>query len=422
VGGRISVHDLEFADLTAGKVFGPFDCPSSDAVREALLRVAHRYPDNRLFATVERTRFGGARWGRRTPAELERYCVEMVSDIDGDGDVDTDALLNLVSAPAHADKLAHYWVGNGYVASNRSHLLGDTAFTYLTPAVLRIALGEPVPDLPDAASARLPLTRAVVSSFGRRPGRIIDALRVPRPEVAPSGDSITIPRSWRFTAVGRAAGADTVAALRAWRDAMRPSASVANTWSAAIRSAFEAAGVQFASPGFHVLVNARRYLPADTTVNGNFATALYVEPSDPRDPAAVDAIVRRNLESGRPLLSMAASAFKQALPKRKADEPAELTVDRLPTLTVSYVGLRTAYEPLPADRAHIGHYSAVRPDGPSGITVICSLTHGRMSLSASFCRDVVEPAPVIDALERLAKDPVGLLSASLAERSGSGGL
>ena len=414
--GRISVHDLDFADLPAGKVFGPLECPSSDAVRDALLRLAHRYPDNRLFATVERTRFGGARWGRRTGSDLEQFCVSMVSDLDGSPD--PDELLHFIASYSLGDELAHYWVGKDYIASTRSHLLGDTAFSYITPVVLRVALGEPVPALPEGASDRLPLTRAALSYFGRRPTRLVAALRNPRPRPGHSGSTISLPSRWAFTAVGRTATDQTVRALRAWRDATCPSVSLANVWAAAIRASFDAAGVEFASPGFHVLVNARRYVRPDTTVRGNFVSAMYVEPSDPCDPEAVSEVVRRDLDSGRPLLAMATSGLKQAVLRRRPAPTTDLVVDRLPTLTVSYVGDRAAYEVLPADRSRVAHYSAVRPEGPSGITVICSLAHGRMSVSVSFCEAVVARAGVMDALDRLVKDPIGLVTASRAARPG----
>jgi hypothetical protein len=406
VSDRISVHDLEFADLPAGKIFGPIACPSSDQVRDALLRLAHRHPQHRLFATVDVTRTG-ARWVHPSGPALERRCIDMVSEFDPSAG--TDACLHRVSQPLAGGELVHYWTSESFIGSTRSHLLGDSGFSYITPAILRIAAGEPVPALPEARGGHLPLTRAALSHFGAHPERLVEALTAPRPQPGHSGDTTTVPADWRFTSVGRTAPADVVDAVRTWRDANRAAVSVANTWTAAIRTAFDEAGVSFASPGLRVLVNARRYLPKGATVDGNFATAIYVEPADPREPAEVDAHVRRNLDNGRPLLAMAASGVKQALLRRHGRAAGDVIVDRHPTLTVSYVGRRTEYEPLPADREQVVHYSGVQPEGADGITVVCSLTHGRLSLSASFCDDVVDRAQVVDALERVVRDPISLL-------------
>jgi hypothetical protein len=191
--------------------------------------------------------------------------------------------------------------------------------------------------------------------------------------------------------------------------------SVASIWMAAIHGAFAAAGLAFATPGLNVMVNARRYLPAGAVVGSNFAASFYVEPDDPRDPHAVDAVVRRNLDSGRPLLSMVATAAKTPWRVRRAPSGAPVRADAAPTLTVSYLGRWAAFDALPVDRGAAVQYSAVRPDGPDGLTVLCSTGgHGRMSFSGCFCEAVTSRERVVDALERLVDDPLAHLTAPAA--------
>jgi hypothetical protein len=408
-GRRINVHDLDFADVPSGVVYGPLEVASPDAVRDALRRFAAGYPDHRLFASVERTR-SGAHWARRSPAELDALCASMVTAVQPDPDPDA-MLATICDFTFDRGAFAHYWVGDTFIATARSHLLGDAHIAYVTPLIVRTAAGEPLPDLPTAPDRRMPLTRAALSWYGRHPRRLVDSLVAPRPRPQRSDESVVVPRRWRFTAVGRTVPRHATAALRAWREQHGSQASTANTWSAAIWAAFRDAGTPFASPGFRTLVDARRYLPAGTTVTGNFSSAIYVEPTDPGDPAAVEAALRRNLDSGRPLLAMAASGLKHALPARRASRlPDAQAVDRRPTLTISFVGRRRDYEELPVDREHVYHYSAAGPEGPSGITVICSIVHDRMALSASFCEDVVDRALVVAALDALAADPLAALA------------
>jgi hypothetical protein len=410
-GRRINVHDLDFADIPSGVVYGPLEVSSPDAVREALRRFAAAYPEHRLFAGVERTRFG-ARWYRRSDAELDDLCSAMVTAVAPDPDPD-EMLARICDFSFDRGAYAHYWVGQSFIASARSHLLGDAQIAYVTPLIVSVAAGAPVPELRTEPDRRMPLTRAALSWYGRHPKRLVDSLLAPKPQPHPSGESLVIPRRWRFTAVGRTVPQPATAALRQWRERTCPQASMANTWSAAIWAAFEAAGVPFASRGFRTLVNARRYLPEGTTVTGNFSAAIYLEPTDPADPVAVEYALRRNLDSGRPLLAMAASGLKQALPARRASRlPDVQDVDRRPTLTISFVGRRRDYEELPVDTEHVYHYSASGPEGPSGITVICSIVHDHMALSASFCEDVVDRAPVVAALEALVADPLAGLVAS----------
>jgi hypothetical protein len=409
-GRRINVHDLDFADIPSGVVYGPLDVASPDDVRGALRRFATAYPEHRLFAGVERTR-SGARWYRRSEADLDDLCASMVTAVAPDPSPD-EMLARVSDYSFDGGAFAHYWVGDTFIASARSHLLGDAQIAYVTPLIVRVAGGEPVPELRTDPDPRLPLTRAALSWYGRHPRRLVDSLLAPRPRPQPTGDTLAVARRWRFTAVGRTVPRSATAALRQWRDRSCPQASMANTWSAAIFGAFRAAGVPLGSSGFRTLVNARRYLPEGTTVTGNFSAAIYVEPTDPADPAAVEAALRRNLDSGRPLLAMAASGLKHAVPVHRAPRASEtLTVDRHPTLTISFVGRRRDYEVLPVDAEHVYHYSASGPESPSGITVICSIVHERMALSASFCEDVVERAPIVAALESLAADPLAGVTA-----------
>jgi hypothetical protein len=398
-------------------IFGPFPCPTADQLRDALRRIAHRHPDHRLFSAVERTRFG-ARWVQRSPAEIDELCAAMVTELPSEIGDDTDALLRRVAMPLDPGLMVRYVVTDRYIGSTRTHLLGDTAFAGITPMIVGVAMGEPVPDLPAEERHSMPLTRAALHYFGRHPGRLRAALQAPRPRPRKRAPLVRVPGDWSIASVGRTATAETVEAVRYWRDAECPSASIANTWAAAIHQAFIDAGVTFATSGFHMLVNARRYLPETATGGTNFAASVYVEPDNPGDPAAIEAVARRNLDSGRPLLSMAASALTMPWRSRAIGARPDVLAHAAPTLTVSYVGRWMPFEPLAVLPDAVVQYSAVRPDGPDGLTVLCSSSHGRLSISGCFCEAVVPRSAVEDALDRLVADPVALLRAGTHDLSG----
>jgi hypothetical protein len=397
---RLTIHDVTFAGVFAGSLYGPFDAPPIDAVRAAVRELAARFPHHPVFCRPRIGRFGRGRWMPVSPAERERRCAEMVVELD---DADLDGALSQAARPLEEGRLIEYSLGARHVMTRRSHLLGDGTVASLLPHLLRSAItASPLPDL-DARSVSLPLTRALVNQFGRRPGYLVDTLREPRPRPphAPSPVAAEGPR--RYDAFGRTATGETMAALRAWRDVHHPGVSVGNVLAAAVRSAFDRAGVEFASPGLRMLVNGRRYLPPGTPLEGNFAAAIYVEPSDPRSPSSVDEVIRRNLDIGRPLATLAASSVKNALTPARG----VATASSLGTLTISNLGPRRELDGLPTHP--FCEYRGVAQPEPGGLTVLLAQVGECLSASATFDPALVDRGDVAQAIGQLTSDPVALL-------------
>jgi hypothetical protein len=313
----------------------------------------------------------------------------------------------MVKPFAH-DGMIHISVGRRHVVLWFAHILGDNDFQWFMPMLLRRAAGAPLPALDLQTTNRLPLTRAVVEHFGKHPSRAARVLRDPRPKVPEATDLVRVSQPPVYGAETRSATPEVDAAVRAWRDEHCPSASTGNVYAAAVRAAFEASGIELGSPGFRLLVDARRYLPRGVAASGNFTIAIYLEPDDPCSPASVEAVVRRDLNNGRPLAAMAVSAVKNAT--GRAFGPDDAPVSRRPHLTISNLGRQRLYEDLPGlDRERAVYALASPPDGPSGITVFLAQVGRCVTVNASFCPEVVDRGQVGAALELLAADPVALL-------------
>jgi hypothetical protein len=402
---RLTIHDVSFARVFAGSLYGPFDAPPIDAVRRVVAELAQRFPHHPVFCRPEIGRFGRSRLVPVSDAERERRCREMVVELDPDLDI----ALSRATRVLDDGRLIEYAVGPQHVVTRRLHVLGDGTVVSLLPIVLQAAItGLPLPEL-RSDSAGFPLTRALVHHFGRHPRRVVETLRERRPAAAEPtrGEPRPGPGAHvlRYDAFGRTASAETMRSLREWRDAHVPGVSMGNVLAAAVRRAFDHAGIKFASPGFRMLVNGRRYLPEGTGVDGNFAAAIYLEPDDPRSPRDIDRIVQRNLASGRPLATMLMSSAKNFV----APEPAAATAGSVTTLTISNLGPRRGLEVLPSHP--FCEYRGVAEPEPGGITVLLAQVGGCLTASATFEMALVDRADVATAIELLTGDPVALLHA-----------
>jgi len=253
--------------------------------------------------------------------------------------------------------------------------------------------------------------RALARHFGTAPATVLPALRVRRPPVPDPG---TGPAAVPAPPVHLHArtGAGALDALRRHRDRYAPGVSVVAAVAAALyRTLDRGAGTPLA-PGLVVLVNARRYLPSASTVDGNFAWGQYLEPGDPGDPGAVDAALRAELAGGRPLAMLAlrdARALLPAWPPQARARPAPGTGGTGPlVLTVTHYGRLDGYRGLPwrvpaPDRCFL---AAPAPAGPTGITVALAELDGVLHLSAGCHPGTVAPQRVRHALELVAADPV----------------
>ena len=272
--------------------------PPIDAVRAVVRDLAERYPEHPAFCRPEIGRFGRGRWVPVAAAERERRCPRDGGRARSCG----PRRCALPSDPAARRRPAPRVLGRPAPCASRG-----ACTSWVTARSSRCCRTSSTPRSPAHRCPTSARTRRRCRSHARSStsSAVIRAAlsrrcanRRPRP-TPPSAAVVDLGR--HYDAFGRTATAETMQSLRAWRDTHEPDVSMGNVMAAAIRRAFDDAGVKFVSPGLRMLVNGRRYLPPGTPVEGNFATAIYVEPDDPRSPRAVDDVIRRNLDIGRPL-------------------------------------------------------------------------------------------------------------------------
>jgi hypothetical protein len=415
---RLTLHDANMATLTGGVVVGPFDAtPSVEDVQRALVEIGRLNPTARAFCNLEVTRTGG-RWVPLPARERDERCRSMVSALAVEVPGDVDDWIDRLVQPFPPGRLLHFSVGDPYVMVWFAHVLGDNDFAWFAPAVLRTALGAPAQVHPQVMGSRAPLSRALVEQFGRHPRRLAAAWRQSR-VAAPAGRrSVAEPPALR--ALASSADRSVTSALREWRRERCPDASMNAVLMVAVRGALEEAGLEFGSDGYRVLVDGRRYLPKGVRVAGNFATAIYAAPTDPVSPGEIDSVLRANLDSGRPLATMAVSAAKQLLGGGRRSTAAPTGPER-PTLTVSNIGRMRDWELVPGlDPDRCAYVCASTPD-PFGITVFVATMLERLTFTAAFGATAADPVLVAAALERLSGDPVAVLDRVFGARPAAAG-
>jgi hypothetical protein len=404
---RLTPHDLNFAHLAGGVVFGPFPVPGLEAVRQVLRNLADRAPHLPVFCRLSRSARGG-RWAPIEAAERDDWCASMVhpaSELQGPPDRWITHLLR----PPRSEQMLRIWLGRTHTAIWVSHLLGDNEFTGFVPSVLHAAAGGPPPVASPPEAARAPLTRAALSHFGRDPRRLVAAYRESRAGGA-EPEQRRVDEPIAFDAQARTASREAMDRLAAWRDERAPGTSLGSVLAVGVRRALERAGLEFAGPGTRMLVDGRRYLPPTAVVPGNFTTSILLAPDEPGSTRAWDDALRRNLDSGRPLLTMASSAVKARV---RGEPPLRAAVSgpRLPTLSISNLGRLRGYEQLPGLDLDRAACLCANPPEPFGLTCFLTGLAGRTTFTVSFSPQVIDPAVVGAGLDLLAADPVAVVAA-----------
>jgi hypothetical protein len=410
-----------WSDAHAIYVVDGTEVPSVDAVRAALRRWAAADPEHPAFRTLADD---GAHWIRPRGRALLAHCDRMVEPLDdaalddAHGDSRTEFLDGLATSLYRnlPDVPLRYSIGAHAVASVNSHALYDGWVSRrVLAAVMAAAASGGVPGESLRAGARAPLARALARSWVQDSRRTVRSFREPRPGPpageAPSGDAGRV--SWRpdATCVSARGPVTGPADLRAWRDEYAPGASAAAVMFAAARRALEDAGLPPKLPGMYTLVDNRRYLGPGDRVIGNFAVPVYLDPADAADPVAVGRALKRQVEAGQPL---AASALGIAYTLRHGTDtpPSDRPGNPRPVPILNQLGRLAMLEPLPwRDGGAGARYVQLGTQGnPEDVTIYLSELLGRVNVTVAFHRNVFDPRHMRAIADRLAHDPVAVLS------------
>ena len=408
-GRRLSVRDRSFLTTDMAKVIGPLAGVTAADLRRAVRQLYAERPATKALLRLDRD---AGRWRPVAAADLPAWADGLVIDL-GPAD-DAEAVVARLMAEPLRDRPLVFGAGGAYAGIRLNHATGDARVASpLFAEVMQAAASgrtarNPLP------TVRLPLLRAVAHHFGRHPGRIPAALKVRRtPELLEphAGQVPWTPapaHHWARSAPG------ATAQLRRWRDEHAAGVSIAAVLFAAASAAFARCVDAAPRPGVVVLVDARRYLPPGTPVDGNFASGQYVQPHDVTDPRAVHDAMTEQLSFGRSLTMLALHNVRLGLLPRRATVPRTAAAHPRPQLSLTYLGRTDAYADLPwvAPDTERRMIDVVGTTGPEGVTVAIEEIGGTLHATTTYHANVFDAGDVAAATEALIRDPAALLADS----------
>jgi hypothetical protein len=441
----MSLRDGEWLSYDHVRVVGPLTGVTAPMIRETLIALHRQHPEHPGVCRIDRA----AR--RRIPLSTAEYAYLVDTDVavhawpepgtseavavaaaraaqaaraateertgtDPHEVATAEALRDAVAALRLDDRPLKVLVCNDFVGIRMSHSVGDgRVFNTLVPEILGAGAAGRAPRLPFPRPTRLPLARACLRFFGRDPRRVATLLKMPRP-VLPEPAADEPRRAWQPDVCSTyvRSDADVLGTLRQWRDTHRPGVSGAALLFAATGAAFEECGLDPSGPGIMVLVDARRYLSKNATVDGNFAPAQYVVPSDTLDPRAIHEVMSAAVAAGRPLSSLALRDLYSLRPGTGTPtEPTQVRLRPSPQLTLTHIGRLEEYSGLPwaCPPAQRMMLSAPTPGGPEAVTVTFAEMAGAIHLNVTFHRSTFEEKAVRRVAELICADPVALIDA-----------
>lgn len=399
---RIERRDRTWVDAGVTVLCGPFDMPSTDALRRAVTALAESHPHSRLTWTLDRS---NGRW--RTGRDVESIVVERDWD-------DARSVGTVLDALEHDAELAPPLTLVRYpdhLGLKMSHGIGDGAISLaIVASVLHTAVTGQVMPWPARPAGRIPLARAACRTFGRHPALVGSAIRDrsrPAAQTRPSAQ-----RAWRpssraiYTVIDPA----RTRQIRTWRAEFAPQSSRFGLQAALLLKALRRVGLDVA-PDVRLIVDLRRYLGAGF-IDGNFVAGVPMRMDWRLSPTQITALVRATTASGRPLATQMMTALRVG---KAVPAPTSMTPDEPARLTFSYFGQAALIENLPYRSGHQPVYAgSVAPDGPWGVTFLHAEYHGATAIATTFHDNVIDPALMEKAMDLVASEPVALLGEGVA--------
>lgn len=390
---QVPVRDRTWQRFRTARAAGPLDVPDAEAVRDRLRALARRSPDHPVLGRLDGHRLVPA-------GDLEAHLRSLVVEVPDD--LDADALAERLVADPHEELPLQLVLAPHAAGMDVAHVLADGA---TANGWFRWLLGDEVPP-PDAPDLRFPLLRAGLA-LAARPRRAARAVLGAVP-LAPPDERPHRPAAMGSVRVASAlVPVATLDAMRAWRDEHAPGTSAASVLMARTTAAL-AERIPL-GPGVRVMMDARRYLPGERRVAGNFATGPYLD-VDPTDPVALGAAVSRAAADGTPLVLLAALTARNVV---RGPGRAPVTAGGPPRadVTLSHQG-RLDLSGLPwRDADDAVFVVAGRPAGPEAVTVCFVPTPAGVHVTATAGDGVLDAEAVRAAVASLsdagAADPPG---------------
>ncbi|MCX4093223.1 hypothetical protein [Nocardia sp. alder85J] len=404
-------RDRMWCGVTVVKVIRSVTTPGVEEVRTWLAAWAAAHPlDNRVrLLDPER-----GRTGRPAPGCEVTFLHALVTGSEADAPPD-DALDPSAAEP---DGLPfRLTLGRDWARVRHSHTLGDGTATWdFIGMLLAAAADRPTRATPAGTD---PLRRALLTTFGRPPSRLPDAITLQR-TLTHMRNSHTGNRDGGAVgphtfAVATATSAESFGErVRVFRAAHDSAASVMSIMTMRALLLCRHHGIDV-DDTVAFMVDLRRYLPAAASADSNFSWSKSVPVLDSDTPTQLSARIGAILDSGLPLLAFGSAMWRSAI-ARSARPAVSRQPEHAVRLLISYA-TRWQTSPPPSGPAAPRITAAIAPPGPNFLGFNVVEARGRIHVSVNWC-----PATLDRALaERIAADFVvdpglGAVDAALWKR------
>jgi hypothetical protein len=412
---RMTLRDQLLRGEPVVGIVGPVAVPDRAAFVRALHTLALCGPHTRIGLGFN---LDGKNW-RYDSSTLAQWCEEIVVSVPP---VTAETVVGVANRQAwllDAEHPLRFALAGDYVIQVNDHALGDgVLFVDRIAAVIRMANGAAeLPVWATRVPTTHPLRRAVTSTFLRH-RRAVPALlanrRSEQVDVTARPSSDTEP--WRpdMAVLVASIAPDRISAIKRWSAAVDPTMSLSSALMIVVRRALEAAAVPLARDT-SVIYNLRRYLPADASdVSGNFIAGLPLRVRDPNDVRAVAAMMRGQIDTGRPLAALVVGVVRAAIFGVPLTLWRRVSTEPRMNLLFNNLGRAAPFEALPwlVEPAERSCVIVTRPGDPEEVIALVAMVDGVLHVTVTFHGNVFDVDRVGQALRLLETDPVALLSPS----------
>lgn len=414
----MSWADRVWVEMSSSVILGPLELPDLDALRAAFVRLAGLGAQTRMGYSISDDR---AHW-RYDPASLLALAAEAVIEIPAPQiaadtpEADVLAVANRLMEQAQqlrGPAAVRVVRAGNFVIYDQNHAIGDARpLLDNLSALIRVAAGGSIPEWALQEVADKPLWLALTKTFGPGRQRLAPLLRgrLARSEATPGAPLVDCPlREPDLGAYVTVMSLDSWRQIKRWRRDRNVDASMASIFLVLARRALAAVGVPLTGETT-VLYDCRRHLPSGSQVRGNFVVGFIQRLPD--DPVLAGQQIAQTAGSGRALLTLASATWKHQT-VRGLDAGPVNPVCAQSAMAYVFGPRHSGLERLPWLRPELRCAAARSTTSDlAGLTLTVMLLGGRLSVSWSFHRNVIDERLLRAATDLMETDPISLLEQS----------
>lgn len=322
---------------------------------------------------------------------------------------------------------------DGFIAFVFSHMIADgRSATRSAMEVIALAQGHDI-QITTGSRHRLPIARAAVRTYARKPGALVEMIKGVLPRAGRSDDSSdkdTSPYEGKPASAATVTTADIAigycvldsrqtARLDQWRASQAPQVRLAASVIAGFCAALVAEGFTLSPLAPYVVWDIRRYAGIEELDPTNLLGGVMLSVADPTDPQLVGDAIRRATLSAEPLagtVSEAVFGWRDRRGDFGKQEPQDRTrvvpsppPDPMPALSVLTDPMmqQLPWAVPPDERTYIAFINTCEP---AAVPLLIEQIDGVIHMTSVCHAKVFDQGRVQAALQRFANDPLELIA------------